>query len=55
MLLVVILGLLLIGNWALSETLVFLPLNLLDRLTFFGWWGGLFLFLLFLAWCIGDD
>ncbi len=55
MLLLVILTLLLIGNWAMSEFLVFLPLNLLDRFVSFGWLGGLFVFLLFLAWCLGDE
>ena len=55
MLLAVILILLLIGNWAITETLVFVPVNLATRLTSLGWWGLAIVLVSFLAWCIGDD
>ncbi len=55
MLLAVILILLLFGNWFLTETLVFIPVNLFTRLLSLGWWGLALLIVLFLAWCIGED
>ena len=55
MLLAVILILLLIGNWFITETLVFVPVNLLARFTSIGWWGLAIVAIAFLAWCIGDD
>ena len=55
MLLAVILVLLLIGNWFITETLVFVPVNLLTRLTSIGWWGVAIVAIAFVAWCIGDD
>lgn len=55
MLLTVILVLLLIGNWLLTESLVYLPLNLLNRLTSLGGWGLALLIVGFLAWCMGED
>ena len=55
MLLPVILVLLLIGNWLLSETLVFIPLDLVTRLISLSWWGIALVTILFLAWCMVDD
>ena len=55
MLLAVIVILLLIGNWFISETLVFVPVDLLARLTSVGWWTLGLMLVAFLAWCIGDD
>lgn len=55
MLLLVILLLLLMGNWAISEILVFLPLNLFAHVVSLGRLAVLFVLLLFLAWCLGDE
>ena len=55
MLLAVILVLSLIGNWLITETLVFIPVNLLTRLTTIAWWGVALVAIAFVAWCIGDD
>ncbi len=55
MLLVVILGVLLIANWFITETLVLFPINLIFRFTSFGWWGLALLTVLFFVWCIGED
>ena len=55
MLLAVILVLLLIGNWLLTETLVYLPLNLISRFASLGLWGFAFLVVCILAWSIGED
>ena len=55
MLLTAILVLLLIGNWFITETLVFVPVNLLTRLTSIGWWGFAVVAIAFVAWCISDD
>jgi hypothetical protein len=55
MLLTAIMILLLIGNWFITKTLVFVPVNLLTRLTSVGWWGLGLVAIVFLAWCIGDD
>lgn len=55
MLLAVILILLLIGNWFFTETFVFVPVDLLYRLTSISWWALALMLVAFLAWCIGDD
>jgi len=55
MLLVTILILLLFGNWFLTETLIFLPVNLATRITSFSWWGVALIVLLFFAWCVAED
>ena len=55
MLLAAIVILLLIGNWLITETLVFVPVSLATSLTSLGWWGLAILTVLFLAWCMGDD
>ena len=55
MLLAAILILLLFGNWFLTETLIFVPVNLASRITSFGWWGFALIVLLFVAWCIGEE
>ena len=55
MLLAAIFILLLIGNWLISESLVFVPVSLTTRLTSLGWWGLAMLTVLFIAWCISDD
>ncbi len=55
MLLLIILAVLLAGNWVASELLIFWPLDLLNRFVSLGWWAGLFVFFLFLAWCVGDE
>ena len=55
MLLLIILTILLAGNWIISELLVFFPLDLLNQLVSWGWLTGLFMFFLFLAWCLGDE
>jgi len=55
MLLIVIIVLLLIGNWFFTETLIFLPVDLATRLTSLGWWAIALLGIGFIAWCIGDD
>ncbi|MGL5795886.1 MAG: hypothetical protein ACRC06_16090 [Waterburya sp.] len=55
MLLAIILGLLLISNWLLTITLVFVPLNFIFRLQSLAYWGLALLILAFLAWCIGED
>lgn len=55
MLLIIILCLLLLGNWFFTTTLVYTPVNLLTHFTIFSWWGISLIGLVFLAWCIGDD
>lgn len=55
MLLIVISVLLLIGNWFLSESLVLIPIDLIIRLSSFGWWVLGLLAVSFIAWCISDD
>ncbi|MEM8827755.1 MAG: hypothetical protein AAGE96_00170 [Cyanobacteria bacterium P01_G01_bin.19] len=54
-LLIVILGSLLFGNWLINLTLIFAPVDLFTRITSFGWWGLGVLGLLFIAWCIGEE
>lgn len=55
MLLFIVITLLLCGNWFFTETLIYLPVNLISRLVTFGWWGVAALSILFLAWCVGED
>jgi len=55
MLLLVILSLLLLGNWFFTETLVYAPVNLLNYFSFLSWWGIAIIGIVFLAWCIGED
>ena len=52
--LIVLLALLLIGNWLFSELLVFIPYNLLNSLDSLTWLGFIVLLCLFLSWCLGD-
>lgn len=47
--------LLLVGNWFLSETLVFIPLDIVIRFSSLGWWGLGLVSISFIAWCISDD
>jgi hypothetical protein len=55
MLFVVILVLLLIGNWFFSETLVLVPVDLAIRLSSLGWLVLGLIGVAFIAWCISDD
>ncbi len=55
MLLIVIFTLLLVCNWAISEILVFVPLNLFAHVVSLGRLAVLFGLLLLLAWCLGDE
>lgn len=55
MLLVVILVLLLIGNWFFSETLVLVPVDLAIRFGSLSWWVLGLIGVAFVAWCISDD
>ncbi|MGL5943440.1 MAG: hypothetical protein ACRC2S_24350 [Waterburya sp.] len=55
MLLAIILGLLLISNWLLTTTVVFIPLNFIFWLQSLAYWGLALLILAFLAWCVGED
>lgn len=55
MLLAVVMILLLIGNWFLTETLVFIPVDLTIRLANLGWWLLALFGISFIAWCISDD
>ncbi len=55
MLLAIILSLLLISNWLLTITLVYVPLNLIFWLQSLVYWGLALLILAFLAWCVGED
>ncbi len=55
MLLVTILILLLFGNWFLTETLIFMPMNLATRIISFSWWGVALVVVLFFAWCVAED
>ena len=50
-----ILILLLLGNWFINETLIFIPVHLVTRLTSWGWWALALLGCLFIAWCVGED
>jgi hypothetical protein len=54
MLFAVIIVLLLIGNWFLSNTLIFLPANLAINLGSLGWWILALISISFVAWCISD-
>ncbi len=55
MLLAVILGVLLIANWFITNALVLFPINLMFRFASFGCWGLVLLTVLFFVWCIGED
>jgi hypothetical protein len=55
MLLAVVLILLLFGNWLINETLIFIPIDVVHRVTSLGWWGLALLGVLFIAWCIGEE
>ena len=55
MLLFVIIALLLCGNWFFTETLVYLPVNLISLLTSLGAWTIVAIGVIFLAWCIGEE
>jgi hypothetical protein len=55
MLFVVIIVLLLIGNWVLSHSLIFLPMDLAIYLGSLGWWILALASISFVAWCISDD
>jgi hypothetical protein len=55
MLFAIILVLLLMGNWVLTETLIFTPVDLAIRFTSLGWWILALLSISFVAWCISDD
>ncbi|MGV2829182.1 hypothetical protein [Myxosarcina sp. GI1(2024)] len=47
--------LLLLGNWLLTTVLVFIPMGIIDRISYLSWWGVAVGSLLFLAWCLADD
>jgi len=55
MLLAAVMILLLIGNWFFTETLVFIPVDIVIRFSSLGWWALALLGIGFVAWCIGDD
>ena len=55
MLLVVVLILLLIGNWFFSESLVLIPVDLAIRFSSLSLWVFGLIGLAFIAWCISDD
>ncbi|MEL6494739.1 MAG: hypothetical protein AAFQ41_06405 [Cyanobacteria bacterium J06623_7] len=55
MLLAAIIAFLLIGNWFFTDSFVFLPVNLLYRLSSLGWWTLAIASISFIAWCISDD
>jgi hypothetical protein len=55
MLLLVILALLLIGNWFFTEILILTPVNLAINFTSLGWWVLALFLIAFVAWCISDD
>jgi len=55
MLITLILALLLIVNWLLSETLVAIPINLLAHLSSLSWLGLTLFLMLFLGWCMAED
>jgi len=46
---------LLLGNWILTDSLVYLPIWLLKHLSSWGLWTGAFGLLIFLGWCLGED
>ena len=55
MLIVVVLALLLIGNWFFTESLIFVPVDILNRLSSLSWWVLALISISLIAWCIGDD
>lgn len=54
MLLFLILSFLLLGNWILSEVLVFIPVHLVESLGSLVRFGFILALLFFLGWCLGD-
>ena len=46
---------LLLGNWILTGSLVYIPIWILNHLTSWALWGGAFGVLLFLGWSLGED
>ena len=54
MLVLLILSFLLLGNWILSEVLVFIPVHLVESLNSLAEIVLIFVFALFIAWCLGD-
>ena len=54
MLLFLILSFLLLGNWILSEVLVFIPVHLVESLNSLTGIALTIIILLFIAWCLGD-
>ena len=55
MLLFLILSFLLLGNWILSEVLVFIPVRLVESLNSLAEIALALVLVLFLAWCLGDS
>ena len=47
--------LLLLGNWILTGSLVYIPLWISNHLASWGLWGSAFFVTLFLGWCLGED
>ncbi len=54
MLLFLILTFLLLGNWILTEVLVYIPVHLVESLNSLAGITVASLLILFLAWCMGD-
>ena len=54
MLLFLIMSFLLLGNWILSEVLVFIPVRLVESLGSLAGISIVLVLLLFFAWCLGD-
>ena len=54
MLLFLILSFLLLGNWILSDLLVFIPVRLVESLGSLVGFISVLVLLFFLAWCLGD-
>ena len=55
MLLFLILSFLLLGNWILSEVLVFIPVRLVESLNSLAEIALVLVLVLFFAWCLGDN
>ena len=53
-LVLILLTVLMISNWIFSETLVFLPIHLLDSLNSILQWGLWLVLLLIIGWCFGE-
>ncbi|MDJ0688478.1 MAG: hypothetical protein QNJ41_08205 [Xenococcaceae cyanobacterium MO_188.B32] len=54
MLLFLILSFLLLGNWILTEVLVYIPIRLVESLNSIAQIAMVLVLVLFLAWCLGD-